>query len=106
MKNRPTGTAETPEELVENLRSLIAEAEKTLGEKLSEEGQGRLNELYARLEAARDKLEDIYGRAREKVVAGARTADDTIRSHPYQSLAIALGIGVLLGALIRGGSRD
>lgn len=46
-------------------------------------------------------MEDIYGVARKKVVSGARQADDAIRSHPYESLAIALGVGVLLGALIK-----
>jgi len=28
-------------------------------------------------------------------------ADSAIRAHPYESLAIALGVGVLLGALLR-----
>jgi ElaB/YqjD/DUF883 family membrane-anchored ribosome-binding protein len=48
-----------------------------------------------------DKLNDYYGTAKEKVVAGARRTDETIRSHPYESLAVALGVGVLVGALIR-----
>jgi ElaB/YqjD/DUF883 family membrane-anchored ribosome-binding protein len=46
-------------------------------------------------------LTEAYGKARKSVVAGARYTDETIRTHPYQSLAIALGVGVLVGALIR-----
>jgi len=46
-------------------------------------------------------MNDVYDRARHNVVAGAKYTDETIRQHPYQSLAIALGVGVLLGALIR-----
>jgi ElaB/YqjD/DUF883 family membrane-anchored ribosome-binding protein len=34
------------------------------------------------------------------VVAGARCTDATIREHPYQSLALALGVGVIAGALL------
>ena len=44
-------------------------------------------------------------RGERKVVAGARATDETIRAHPYESLAIALGVGVLLGALIRRNSH-
>jgi ElaB/YqjD/DUF883 family membrane-anchored ribosome-binding protein len=47
------------------------------------------------------QLTDAYGRARQGVVAGAQYTDETIRLHPYQSLAVALGVGVLVGALIR-----
>ncbi|HVU33423.1 MAG TPA: hypothetical protein VHE61_08305 [Opitutaceae bacterium] len=31
----------------------------------------------------------------------AKRVDDTIREHPYESIGIALGVGILLGALLR-----
>lgn len=99
--------AETPEELVEHLRGLIAEAEKTLREKVGDQTDSRLTGLYARLGEARDRIEELYGQARDKVVAGARSTDEAIRAHPYQSMAVALGVGVLLGALVgRAASKD
>jgi len=100
MKNRST-TAESPEQLAENLRALIAEAEKALTAGVSEHAEGQLADLHDRLESARERISTLYADARTKVTAGAKQADTTIRSHPYESLAIALGVGVLLGAVLR-----
>lgn len=102
MKNRhDSGTAETPEQLIEHISRLMAEAEAMIAGPVAEQAGGRLADIKERLESARDRLTDAYGQARKKVVAGAKYTDDTIRSYPYQSLAVALGVGVLIGALIR-----
>lgn len=94
-------TAESPEQIVEHLRALLAEAEQALGTELTEGSGEKLSSLRDRLSAAKEKLEHGFSVAREKVVYGAKQADTAIRSHPYESLAIALGVGVLLGALLR-----
>jgi len=47
---------------------------------------------------AQERLTDLYDSAKEKVTEGARRTDEAIRAHPYESLAIALGVGVLIGA--------
>lgn len=106
MKNRhdTTATAETPEQLIEHISRLMAEAEAMLAGPVAESGNGRLSEIKHRLEDAKVRLGDAYVRARKNVVAGAKYTDETIRAHPYQSLAIAVGVGVLLGVLIRRGS--
>lgn len=102
MKNRhDSATAETPEQLIEHISRLMAEAEAMISGPVTEQGSGRLADIRERLESARDQLTAAYGQARKKVVAGAKYTDETIRANPYQSLAIALGVGVLLGALIR-----
>lgn len=100
MKNR-TAAHESTDVVIENLRTLISEAEKIINEGAVEPTGEALADLRGRLEDARVRAEALYQDARKKVVAGARQADETIRSHPYESLAIALGVGVLLGALIR-----
>jgi ElaB/YqjD/DUF883 family membrane-anchored ribosome-binding protein len=41
----------------------------------------------------------MYGRVREKAVEGAKAADQTVRENPYQAIAIALGVGALIGFL-------
>jgi len=56
--------------------------------------------LRARFDAARARFADLYEGTRQKVVAGAKCADATIRANPYQSLAIAAGVGLLLGVLL------
>jgi ElaB/YqjD/DUF883 family membrane-anchored ribosome-binding protein len=102
MKNRhESSTAETPEQLIEHISRLMAEAEAMITGPVTDQAGGKLAEIKARLETARVQLTDAYGRARQGVVAGAKYTDDAIRTHPYQSLAVALGVGVLLGALIR-----
>jgi len=94
-------TAESPEQIVEHLRALLAEAEQAFGSELTEGAGEKLSALRERLSEAKAKLEHGLSVAREKVVHGAKQADSAIRAHPYESLAIALGVGVLLGALLR-----
>ena len=107
-----SSAAETPEQLIEHISRLMAEAEAMIAGPHTEPSNGELASIRSRLESARDQLgamcsrardgvADAYGKARQSVVAGARYTDDSIRTHPYQSLAIALGVGVLIGALIR-----
>ena len=56
--------------------------------------------LRDRFESLRRRFTEVYAGAREKVVAGARYTDTAIRENPYQSLAIALGAGLLVGVLL------
>ncbi|HEU5079307.1 MAG TPA: hypothetical protein VFT72_08835 [Opitutaceae bacterium] len=99
MKSR-SDTA-SAEEMMENLRTLISEAEQVVSNGVSTTSSHVVADLRERLEAGLEKLNGYYGEAKDKVVAGARRTDETIRSHPYESLAVALGVGVLIGALIR-----
>lgn len=101
MKNRPESAIDSPEELVANLRALLSEAEKLVGESAGEYASDKMSALQERLQAAQERVQELYGVARDKVAYGARQADKTIRAHPYESAAIALGIGVLIGVLIR-----
>ncbi len=100
MKSRSHAN-ETAEEVLENLRTLIAEAEELIGKGVATTSSEVLEDVRSRLSDGLEKLNDYYGDAKKKVVAGARRTDETIRSHPYESLAIALGVGLLAGALIR-----
>ncbi len=40
-------------------------------------------------------------RANQKVVERAKTADQVVRSHPYQTIGLAFGLGILVGILAR-----
>ncbi len=55
--------------------------------------------LRAKLEAAAEKAKEVCERLQEQTVAAAKATDKTIREHPYESLGIAFGVGVLIGAL-------
>ena len=99
MSTRNQAQEKTPEEMVAELRGLVAEAERVLGE--SERATpATVSALCERFETARERMAELYATTKGKVVEGARSTDAAIRSHPYQTLAIALGIGVLLGAVV------
>jgi ElaB/YqjD/DUF883 family membrane-anchored ribosome-binding protein len=48
-----------------------------------------------------DDLKAIIQRAEQKAVESAKAADRVVRDHPYQTIGVAFGLGVLLGVLLR-----
>jgi ElaB/YqjD/DUF883 family membrane-anchored ribosome-binding protein len=57
-------------------------------------------EVRKQLDAVVDRGRDVYDRVCETAVDGARTADGIVHEQPYRALAVALGIGALLGFLL------
>ena len=85
-------------ELVEDARALVAATADVAGDKVSE--------ARKRLATALESGKEIYGRVREKAVAGVKQADQTVRENPYQAIAIGVGVGALIGYLVaRRGAR-
>ncbi len=99
MKNNKT-TAQTPKDLLNDLQALVAEAEKMMGDSITEHTADAVGALRARYDAAQERLGDLYEGARKRVVAGAKCTDEAIRENPYQSMAIAAGVGLLVGVLL------
>jgi ElaB/YqjD/DUF883 family membrane-anchored ribosome-binding protein len=77
--------------LAEDARALMAATADVAGDKVGE--------ARKRLAAALESGKQIYGRVREKAVEGAKAADKSVHENPYQAIAIALGVGVLIGYL-------
>jgi ElaB/YqjD/DUF883 family membrane-anchored ribosome-binding protein len=100
MKNKIESTPNTPQDLLDELKTLVSEAEKMMGDSLTEHSEDAINALRARFDATQERLGELCANARKKVVAGARYTDETIRANPYQSLAIAAGVGLLVGVLV------
>ena len=90
---------------MQDLRNLIAEAEAMLGNSVKEHSAEAIDALRERFDAAQERLAEAYAGARRKVAAGARFADETVRENPYQSIAIAAGLGVLVGVLLGRNSK-
>ncbi len=99
MKNH-SDTAQTPKELLSQLQALVVEAETLMTGSVSEQAGETLTDLRERFGTAQERLAELYAGAKKKVVAGAKFTDATIRENPYQSLVVALGVGVLAGMLI------
>jgi ElaB/YqjD/DUF883 family membrane-anchored ribosome-binding protein len=98
---KKNGTAESPEQMVKHLRELLHEAESAVGDTAGQYVGEKAEALRERFRQAQERVEELYEGTRDKVVASAKTADTAIRTHPYESMAIALGVGVILGALLR-----
>jgi ElaB/YqjD/DUF883 family membrane-anchored ribosome-binding protein len=86
-------------ELIADISQLMADAEEMLNESTSHHAEEKVALLNAR--HGEPDLMEKYISAKEKLSAIARRTDETIRACPYESLAVALGVGVLLGALLR-----
>lgn len=48
-----------------------------------------------------ERTKNGYLTVQDKTAAGAKATDAAIRSHPYQTVGIAFGVGLLLGLLFR-----
>jgi ElaB/YqjD/DUF883 family membrane-anchored ribosome-binding protein len=99
MKNNKD-TAQTPKELLHDLQALVAEAEAMIADSVTEHSAEAIDSLRSRFVAAQERCADAYAGARKKVIAGAKYTDESIRANPYQSLAIAAGLGLLVGVLL------
>jgi len=85
--------------LAEDARALMSATADVAGEKVGE--------ARKRLAAALDSAKHIAANVRDKAVAGAKVADQTVRENPYQAIAIGVGVGAILGYILaRRCSRD
>lgn len=105
MKNNKVST-QSPQELLSELRNLVVEAEKMVGASISEHTADAVSALRSRYHAAQERIGEIYEDSRKKVVAGAKYTDKTIRDNPYQTIAIAAGVALLVGVLLGRRGRD
>lgn len=87
-------------DLSHELKQLAQEAEELVGssgEDLTEKARDIRDRLAAALEIVQETIGDIEERAGE----GLKEVDKSIRSNPYQALAIALGAGLAVGLLLK-----
>jgi ElaB/YqjD/DUF883 family membrane-anchored ribosome-binding protein len=85
--------------LVSDLKTVTRDAEELLKTVSGERGNGS-NEMRVRLSSAIESAKATYRRLEEKTVAGAKATDKAIRAHPYESLGVAFGVGLLVGVLV------
>ena len=85
--------------LVSDLKTVTRDAEELLKTVSGDRGNGA-NEMRMRLSSAIESAKATYHRLEEKAVAGAKATDKAIRSHPYESLGVAFGMGLLVGFLV------
>jgi ElaB/YqjD/DUF883 family membrane-anchored ribosome-binding protein len=90
--NKHTTTSNDMGTLAEDARALMAATADVAGEKVGE--------ARKRLSAALESAKDVAGRVRDRAVEGAKAADEAVREHPYQAIAIGVGVGAIFGYLL------
>ena len=95
----PASPGPTRDKLAEDLRVLVRDAEQLLKTGANEAGE-KAAELRARLQTSLENAKDTMRRLEDRAIAGARVADRVIRDHPYESIGVAFGVGLLIGVLI------
>ena len=88
-------------QLADDARALMAATADVAGEKVGE--------ARKRLAAALDRGKEICESVRQKAIEGAKAADEAVHEHPYQAIAISVGVGAVLGYLLArrcSGNRD
>lgn len=88
------------EAIVANISQLMAEAEQMLNDSTSHHAAARIDLLRARCDTVRSHFAATWASAGRAMAEGARQTDRTIRENPYQALGIALGAGLVVGALL------
>jgi ElaB/YqjD/DUF883 family membrane-anchored ribosome-binding protein len=99
MKNNTDTITEKPNEIIADLNALVAEAKKIIGRNIKTESD-TISTLRTQFNDSKEHLTDLYSDGKKNVVAGAKYTHEKIRAYPYQSLAIATGVGLLVGMVV------
>ena len=87
------------QKLMSDLKTVVRDTEAILQATAGQAGE-KLSELRERLSSGLETVKATSRRLEENTVAGAKTVDRTIREHPYESIGVALGVGLLIGVLV------
>jgi len=91
------------ERVLNDLRTLARDAGDLLKATAGDVGE-KGKELRARLAGALERAKATCTELQEQTLASAKEAarktDIVIRDHPYESIGIAFGIGLLIGVLV------
>ena len=92
------------ERLLGDFKTIAADAEALLHatkDDLSEKARDTRTRLASALDKAKANFKDVTAEGLGAAEEALSKADKTIRAHPYESIGIAFGVGILLGAILR-----
>ncbi|MCD6338841.1 MAG: DUF883 family protein [Verrucomicrobia bacterium] len=87
------------ERLVQDLKTVARDAEELMKATADMAGE-KAAEVKSRLTSIAENAKTACQRLEEQASVHVENADKVIRSHPYESVGIAFGVGVLLGVLL------
>jgi ElaB/YqjD/DUF883 family membrane-anchored ribosome-binding protein len=100
----PTPSQVARERVMADMRALARDAESLLratADDVGEKAKEARTRLMAAVEKAKTTYTEMQAQGLESARVAAQKADQTIRAHPYESLGVAFGVGLLIGVLVR-----
>jgi ElaB/YqjD/DUF883 family membrane-anchored ribosome-binding protein len=91
-------TQQANERLVGDLRAAGRDAEELLEATAGQAGE-KAGEARGRLAAAVEAARVACLKLEETTAAAAKATDRCIREHPYETIGVAFGLGLLIGVL-------
>jgi ElaB/YqjD/DUF883 family membrane-anchored ribosome-binding protein len=91
------------EKLIADFEALIADTEELLGATAAQGGEkvaAMRSRMTDRLTDAKQRLISVQKVVTDRTRATAKATDDYVRGNPWQSVAIAGGVGFVLGFLV------
>jgi ElaB/YqjD/DUF883 family membrane-anchored ribosome-binding protein len=93
-------TRQANDRLVGDLKAVARDAEHLVKATAGQAGE-RVNAMRNRMTTVMDSAKATYGKLQDKTLSAGKATDRYVRGRPYQTIGIALGLGLLLGVLIR-----
>jgi ElaB/YqjD/DUF883 family membrane-anchored ribosome-binding protein len=91
------------ERVLADLQTLAHDSEEllkaTAGD-VSEKAKEARSRLAAALARSKSTVMEMQSQAIAGAKAAAKKADTVIRDHPYESLGVAFGVGILIGVVV------
>jgi ElaB/YqjD/DUF883 family membrane-anchored ribosome-binding protein len=90
------------EDVLDDLRAVVRDAESLLKEGQVGERVAEVRErIEEKLDDARERLHEMGNGKAARVKSAARSADTYVRDNPWAAVAVAAGVGFLIGSLGR-----
>ena len=91
------------ERVMADLKLLVRDSEdllKATASDVSEKAKEARSRITAALERAKESCANMQEQTAATARAVAKKADTVVRAHPYESIGVAFGIGLLIGVLV------
>jgi ElaB/YqjD/DUF883 family membrane-anchored ribosome-binding protein len=85
--------------LAQDFKTVMNDAEGLIKATAGEVGE-KVREARGRLAASLETAKTGYHKIEAKAIEGAKATDKVIREHPYESIGVAFGVGLLIGVLV------
>lgn len=95
-----TSTATTREDLAKEFNTVVADTEhllKSIATAGGEKAQAMRSTVEQNLKTARERLQSLEEAIEARTRSAATATNQYVHGHPWQSVAIAAGIGALVG---------